>query len=256
MLRRPWQRVGQDNVYVYRLIFLLPACLLYLPLSLYLCFFHPTFLCVCLERDTTIEAKFMFSWLFRRESDHWGNDEGSELPSSYPGALSSLVLTPLLQPFQRDREEGEMKEDFTKCFERKRESKSGKGSSWGEACMCVCVCWGNRLRALKMQWHKSGLCWVSCFFIGLFPVVLSLKLLPLSLHSFCSQSRGSWMMLGRCQTSGFERERERDLLQLSDFSFSCPWDGLPCVFRRSDDWSLLALYWSRGNQAWCSSRDK
>ena len=68
----------------------------------------------------------------------------------------------------------------------------------------VCVCWGNRLRAQKMQWHKSGLCWVSCFFIGLFPVVLSLKLLPLSLHSFCSQSRVSWMMLVRCQTSGFE----------------------------------------------------
>ena len=186
----------------------------------------------------------MFSWLFKRESDHWGNDEGSELPDSY-----SLVLTPLLQPFQRDREESEMKENFTKCFEKKRESKNGKGSSWGEACMCVCVCWGNRLRAQKMQWHKSGLCWVFCFFIGLFPVVLSLKLLPLSLHSFCSQSRVSWMMLVRCQTSGFERQRSP---QLSDFIFSCPWDALLCMFQISDDCSLLDIYWSCGNQAWCS----
>lgn len=167
-----------------------------------------------------------------------------------------LFWLPFCSPSRERGRRVKWKRILPNALKRKGRARTGKEGHWGEACMCVCVCWGNRLRAQKMQWHKSGLCWVSCFFIGLFPVVLSLKLLPLSLHSFCSQSRVSWMMLVRCQTSGFERERSP---QLSDFIFSCPWDALVCMFQRSDDCSLLDIYWSCGNQAWCSSvhlRDK
>ena len=104
---------------------------IYISVSFLLIFFF------CLERDTTMEAKSMFSWLFKRESDHWGNDEGNEFPIH----IRSFWL-PFCSPSRETGRRVKWKRILPNALKRKGRARTGKEAHGGRL-VCVCACVGG-----------------------------------------------------------------------------------------------------------------